>query len=162
MNTKKNTIKSVLCCITGGAMLTMAGLGVAKIQKNNFETYAVGADSILVNISNSNFNESTQSTYPYKPSSFTAYNGDVKDESSSNDTTQSNIKAGVINLDNENYSSKFSLAKRSSLDDYVLMIDSSTEEDGKSFSWIEQLEVPVTLPEALKWKERLAGRGLRK
>ena len=28
--------------------------------------------------------------------------------------------------------------------------DDATEEDGKSFYWIERLEVPVTLPEALK------------
>lgn len=131
MNTKKITTKSIILCITGCIMLLMAGFGALKLQNTKFNTYAVGSNSIAVDLSNPNFNSNTSSSYPFKPNSYNAYNGNVKDDNSSSDT-KANVNAGVINLDNEKYSTKFSLAKRTSLDNYVLMVDSSKEEDGKT------------------------------
>jgi len=127
MNTKKKTIKSILCCTTACSALTLAGVGAMNLNTSNYEVFATGVPNIAVEISNSNFNDDSKSSYPYSPSSYTAYNQGVKVESSS----ESNINAGVINLNNEKYSTKFSLAKRTSLDSHVLMIDSTTEKDGK-------------------------------
>ena len=130
MNTKKKTIKSILCCTTACSALAMAGIGAINIRNPKYEVFATGVNSIPVSISNANFNSSTKTSYPYSPSSYTAYNQGIKVDSNSD--SNANISAGVINLSNEKYESKFSLAKRSSLDDYVLMIDSTTEEDGKT------------------------------
>lgn len=129
MNTKKKTIKSLLCCTTACSALAMAGIGALNISNPKYEIYATGVNSIPVSISNSNFNSSTKTSYPYSPSSYTAFNQGSKVNSNNNDA---NISAGVINLSNEKYESKFALAKRTSLDDYVLMIDSTKEEDGKT------------------------------
>lgn len=130
MNTKKKTIKSILCCTTACSALAMAGIGAININNPKYEVFATGTNSIPVSISNANFNSNTKTSYPYSPSNFNAYNQGIKVESSSN--VSANINAGVINLSNEKYETKFSQAKRNSLDDYVLMIDSSTEKDGKT------------------------------
>ena len=127
MNTKKKTIKTILCCSTACSAVALAGLGALNIASPKYEVFATGVNSIPVSISNSNFDSSTKTSYPYSPSSYTAYNQGVKVDS---DNT-ANISSGVINLSNENYKTKFALAKRSSLDDYVLMIDSTTDIDGK-------------------------------
>lgn len=132
MNTKKKTIKSILCCTTAGAALAMSGYAALSLNKPNYQTYAIGVGSIPVSITNSNFDNDKKTSYPYNPTSFSAYNQGKKVDSSSN--SKANINAGVINLSNEKYESKFSLAKRTSLDDYVLMIDSSKEEDDGSIS----------------------------
>lgn len=128
MNTKKKTIKSILGCTTACSALIMAGVGAIDLTKPNIETYATNVDMIPVSISNSNFDSNKSSSYPYSPNSFTAYVGD-KTASSSNNSVKNNIKAGVINLSNEDYETKFSLAKRDSLDDYILMIDSTDKDD---------------------------------
>ena len=127
MNTKKRTIKSILCCSTACSALALAGLGAININNPKYEVFAAGVNSIPVSISNSNFNSNTKTSYPYSPSSYTAYNQGIKVDTSSD--MDANINAGVINLSNEKYSTRFSLAKRTSLDNYVLMID-STKEDG--------------------------------
>lgn len=130
MNTKKKTIKSILCCTTACSALALAGVGALNINNPKYEVFATGVSSIPVSISNANFNSSTKTSYPYSPSSYTAYNQGAKVDSNSD--SDANISAGVINLSNEKYESKFALAKRTSLDDYVLMIDSTTETDGKT------------------------------
>ena len=115
---KKKTIKSLLCCTTACSALAMAGIGALNISNPKYEIFAAGVNSIPVTISNANFNSSTKNSYPYSPSSYTAYNQGLKVDSSNKDA---NISAGVINLSNEKYETRFSLAKRGSLDDYVFL-----------------------------------------
>lgn len=130
MNTKKKTIKSILCCSTACSAVALAGLGALNIATPKYEVFATGVNNIPVSISNANFNSNTKTSYPYSPSSYTAYNQGIKVESNNN--IEANISAGVINLSNEKFENRFALAKRTSLDDYVLMIDSTTEDDGKT------------------------------
>ena len=125
MNTKKKTIKSILGCTA----LLLGGVGAMNMVKPNYETYATGVGSIPVSITNANFNTSTQSSYPYSPSGYNEYNHGQKVTSS--DNIEANVEAGVINLTSESYESRFVLAKRTSLDNYVLMID-STDKDNNS------------------------------
>lgn len=120
MNTKKKTIKSILGCTTACSAVLLSGVGIMNINNPNCNVYATGVDSISVDISNANFNSNTSSTYPFKPNNFTA-------TASSADSKA--ITAGVVNLSNEKYETRFALAKRSSLDNYVLMIDSSKEDE---------------------------------
>lgn len=128
MNTKKKTIKSILCCTTACSAVALAGLGAMNIAKPDYNVLAKGVDSIPVSISNSNFDNSTKTSYPFNPSSYNQYNNGVKVETSN--SNKANINAGVINLSHEDYLSRFTLAKRDSLDNYVLMIDSSKTENG--------------------------------
>ena len=99
MNTKKKTIKSILCCTTACSAFALAGIGAMNITNPNYEIFATGVNSIPVSISNSNFDSSTKTSYPYSPSSYTAYNQGIKVDTNST----SNINAGVINLSNEKY-----------------------------------------------------------
>ncbi len=127
MNIKKKTIKTILGCTTACSALIMSGVGAMNLIKPESEVFAAGVDVIPVSINNSNFNSSTSSNYPFSPSNYEAYiDVDTKVENSTN--VESHIKAGVINLTNEKYESRFSLAKESTRDDYVLMIDSKKEE----------------------------------
>ena len=126
MNTKKKTIKTILGCTTACSALMLAGFGYAQLNLPKHEISATGVESIPVSISNSNFNSSTSSNYPFSPNSYTAYNQGVK---VSSNNTESNVRAGVINLVSEKYETRFALAKRTSLDNYVLMIDSTDEEN---------------------------------
>ena len=127
MKTKSKTIKSILGCASACSAIALGGVGAMNMQTANFETYAVGVNNIAISITNANFDNSTNSNYPYSPSGYTAYNQGVKVSSSSD----ANIQAGVINLTNEDYETRFSLAKRPSLDNHVLMID-STDKDNRS------------------------------
>ncbi len=127
MKTKKSTIKTIIGCTTACSALMLAGFGAMNLNSPKYETYATGVDSIPVSISNANFNSNTSSSYPYSPNNYTAYINGNKVSSSNNE--ESNVSAGVINLSNEKFESRFALAKRSSIDDYVLMIDSTDEDD---------------------------------
>ena len=125
MNTKKKTIKSIIGCSAACSALLLGGVGAVDMLKPKHEVFAAGVGSIPVSISNSNFNSNTSSNYPFSPNSYSAYNDNKKVTSSSNSEAN-----GVINLSNEKYETRFSLAKRTTLDNYVLMIDSSEETDG--------------------------------
>ena len=121
MNTKKKTIKSILGCTTACSAILLSGVGVMNLQSPSQEIHAVNVDNISVNINNANFNGNTSSSYPFSPNYFTA--------SKNSADAEANVTAGVINLSNEKYETKFENAKRSSLDNYVLMIDSTKEDD---------------------------------
>lgn len=126
MNIKKKTTKIIICYIASLVMIVMANLGFLAITKTNQLDFvsASGENMLQVSISNSNFNSNTSSSYPYAPNSYDVYNYNTK--LSSSDTKP--VSAGVINLQNSKYSSKFSNALRgNNLDSYVLMIDSSKE-----------------------------------
>ncbi len=117
MNTKKKTIKSILGCTTACSAMLLSGIGIMNLNSTKINVSAVEAHTIPVTISNSNFNQSTKTSYPYNPSSFTSDNN--------GSTADGNVDAGVVNLSHEKYETRFALAKRTSLDDYVLMIDST-------------------------------------
>ena len=127
MKTKNKTLKSILGCTAACSAIMLGGVGATTFKDANLETYAYGVDTVAVNITNANFNSNTSSNYPYSPNGYTAYNHGVTVNSS--DNMDANVKAGVINLSNEDYETRFSLAKRTSLDDYVLMIDSTDKDD---------------------------------
>ena len=125
MNTKKFTLRNLICSIAAFAVLVLANIGLLNISKPTKNVYAADGYT-TVTISNPNFNGNTSSTYPFKPNSYSIYkNG----QSSSGD---SSIKSGVINLSDEDYSTKFANAKenRVGLDDYVLMLESKTTSFG--------------------------------
>lgn len=132
MKNKKNTIKSILGCTAAGAAIMLTGAGISNLNNKSYEVYATGVNSIPVSINNSNFNSNTSSSYPFSPNSWSAYVGTNKVSSSSN--IKENVTTGVINLTNEKYETKFAGAKRSSLDNYVLMIDSTKEVNGEEMS----------------------------
>jgi len=109
-------------------ILMMANVGLISLLKPSFETYAASTPA-TVTISNNNFNNDTRSSYPFAPSSYTAY---VKNQTSSSLSGADKIvSAGVIKLDDEEYTTKFSqnVDRGTSLDKYVLMIDSTEKED---------------------------------
>ncbi len=121
MNTKKKTIKSILGCTTACSAIVLSGVGIMNLNNTNYNVEATGVDSIAVSISNSNFNSNTSSSYPFKPNNFTT--------TANSADSKANVTAGVVNLASEKYETRFALAKRNSLDNYVLMIDSSKEDD---------------------------------
>lgn len=121
MNTKKKTIKTILGCTTACSAVLLSGVGIMNLNSTNHNVYATGVDSIAVSISNSNFNSNTSSSYPFKPNNFTA--------TATSSESKANVTAGVVNLASEKYETRFALAKRNTLDNYVLMIDSSKEDD---------------------------------
>lgn len=125
MNTKKKTIKKLLCYSTSFAMLSLASAGILSVANPNFYVDAAAeAGKVQVSINNSNFKDNTKSSYPFAPSDFDAYRGNVKSESTSDD----NINAGVINLSSDDYVNKFANATRGSkYDKYVLMLDSTKD-----------------------------------
>ena len=125
MNTKK--LKTIMGCTLASSAVFLAGSAFSTFTQNNYDVHALGVDRIAQTISNQNFNESTQTSYPYSPNSFSAYNQGVKVSSSSSESA--NVSAGVINLKSETYKSRFPYAYRSSLDEYVLMIDSTDKDD---------------------------------
>ena len=127
MKTKNKTIKSILGCTVACSAVLLGGIGAASFNNEKINTQAVFVDNIPVSLSNPNFNKNTSSSYPFSPNDYSAYNQGVKVDSSA--SSDSNINAGVINLSNEDYETRFSLAKRTSLDNYVLMIDSTDKDD---------------------------------
>lgn len=129
MNTKK--FKTIIGCTLASSAALCAGTAFGTFSQNNFDVAALGVDRIAQTISNQNFNESTKTSYPYSPSSFSAYNQNVKVSSSANE--EANVAAGIINLKSEKYRDRFSSAYRSSLDEYVLMVD-STDEDNRELA----------------------------
>ena len=131
MNIKKNTMKTTICIIASLIMLLMANLGLlAIINTNQIDSVsAAGQNMIQVSIDNATFKNNTRSTYPFAPSSYDAYNYNSKVSSSEN----KNVTAGVVKLDHEDYENKFATAIRGTgFDKYVLMIDSSVEQDGQT------------------------------
>lgn len=114
MNTKKNTIKNLICSITAVLLFILANIGVLSFTKKEVKVFAA-SESSEITINNSNFKNDTTSSYPIKnPSDFKA--------------TVSTNNSGVINLSHDDYSTRFAKAKSSKLstDDYVLMLTSNS------------------------------------
>ncbi len=129
MNTKKKTIKRLIGGTAVCSTLLVAGVGAVAFNTPKLDVHAYNADSTKVEISNSNFNSNTSSSFPFSPNSYTAFSNGKKVENG--DSVKTNATAGVIDLTNEKYATKFALAKRDHIDKYVLMIDSSKEDADK-------------------------------
>lgn len=114
MRTRKNTIKNIFCATTGLAMLGTASVGAFKLFNENtiYAEASQATESIAVSISNSNFNSNTKYSMPFSPNNYTANNIDSE-------------VSGVVSLDSDTYNNKFPNAKRSYMDNYVLMLDSN-------------------------------------
>src|SRR5699024_3843945 len=88
-------------------------VGLINVCKDSIDVYAANLQgSSPISIDNPNFNSNTDNEYPFAPNSFTA----------SQDIDTAGVEAGVINLDEEEYSD-YSKNPYSN-DDYVLMIES--------------------------------------
>lgn len=122
MITKLNSkLKNFLCSVIAIFVFTLANLSFLHFSKETCNTYA-NSSSNKIEISNANFNKDSDNSYPIKSiTGFTAYNNNKE-------ATDSNSDCGVINLTDDDYSTEYAIARegRTSLDDYVLMLTSST------------------------------------
>lgn len=117
MKNNKILFKNILCIISAFCLLILANVGVFCIVKNKKQVLASNSGSVNIPIGNQNFNSNTSSTQPFQPSDFVS---NVEPENS-------NLKAGVINLEKGEYSNTFTNANSKFADDnYVLMINSTT------------------------------------
>ena len=113
MNTKRFTLKFILTSIISAILIVMASTGILYLRNAPKKVSASNSDMLKIDLTNGNFNESTKSSYPYNPNGFTA--------AANNDSK----KTGVINLHHDDYTNKFTNAKRSNgYDNYVLMLES--------------------------------------
>ncbi len=104
-------IKNLICYVAAFALAIAANMAFFRVEKPVAEIYAANENTIT--LTNPSFSDAPSSTYPFNPSSYTK-------------TSQNtNIDAGVINVEETKYSSRFeNLAPISLADKYVLMIDS--------------------------------------
>ena len=113
MKTKKKSLKIILSYFLSLILILLANVGLINVCKDSIDVYAANLQgSSPISIDNSNFNSNTDNEYPFAPNSFTA----------SQDIDTAGVEAGVINLDEEEYSD-YSKNPYSN-DDYVLMIES--------------------------------------
>lgn len=125
-NNFKHKLFSILTCF-----IFILGASIGFVNLSTLEAvYAADSQISEVSLTNPDFDNSTSSTLPFSPTGYDSYAGNSKVSTSSN--VSSNVTAGVINLTKDKYSSTFSSAKRTQLDDYVLMIDSSYETTDES------------------------------
>ena len=115
------------------AIFCLSLTGLFFFQKSSIDSYAATSAS-KVDIPNGNFT-STSGDYPSSPNNFTA----------SQSVDNAGVKAGVINLDHEDYKDLYSKnANAESNDPYVLMIES--ENQNANFSYTTSN--PITLDAA--------------
>ena len=119
MKSKINFKTKLYCAVLSVAIFCLAVTGLLFFRKPEAQAYAAFVSASPVTISNSNFNNSPSSSYPFQPSGY-----------SHKDVDDAGVEAGVINLTNEKYKD---LYKKNSEDDYVLMIKSKNH--GSDFSY---------------------------
>jgi len=120
MNTKQKTTKFIIFGFFALVLSIVASFGAFTLKQPSLTAYADNENTLPISISNANFNSDNTSSYP--DTSFTGFTADYE----ASTDKESSLKAGVINLQNENYKNKFSNAKRGDgYDDYVLMIESN-------------------------------------
>ncbi len=123
MKVRRNLLKNIMCYLTALVLILFTNIGLINLI--DFETIAYAINNKTeITIANQNFNNSPDSEYPFDPTGFTP----------SQDTDSAGVNAGVINVDEEEYS-KYK-TDETFRDEYVLMIDStvSTSEDNQSTS----------------------------
>ena len=117
MKTRKKlfkNIKNIICCITALTLVLFANVGLLNLIDYDSIVFAVNNKSQNeITITNQDFDSSPDSEYPFDPTGFT----------SSSDTETAGVNAGVINVDEDEYS-KYK-TDESFRDNYVLMIDST-------------------------------------
>ena len=121
MKTRKKLFKNIICCITALSLVLFANVGLLNLIDYDSIVFAVNNKSQNeITITNQDFDSSPDSEYPFDPTGFT----------SSSDTETAGVNAGVINVDEDEYS-KYK-TDESFRDNYVLMIDStvSIDEEG--------------------------------
>lgn len=119
------SLKHILCYMLAFLLATMGCCTLLNVIKPKINLDAANSDVLKeIKISNGDFNESTRTSYPYSPSGFNDYIYNTEATS----TTNSNVKSGIINLDDlddEDFAKRVKGITRDDLhDNYVLMIDS--------------------------------------
>ena len=124
MKNKTLTIKSLICSVIAFMLLILSQFGLIALFNKPMKASAASSYDASSKISNSNFeSDSDRSTYPVNPANFTAYSGNTK--SSSSNGLSANVEAGVIDLTNEDFTTKFTDVNVDALhDNYVLMVSS--------------------------------------
>ncbi len=121
MKTRRKLLKNIICYITALALILFANVGLLNLIDFDSIAYAVNNKSQNeITITNQDFDDDPDSDYPFDPTGFTP----------SSDTETAGVKAGVINVDEEEYS-KYK-TDESFRDEYVLMIDSTISSDDEN------------------------------
>ena len=112
MKTNKK-IKNLLCCMVAFIVAVFANFAFIKLNAPAFKvSAATNNNSLPIKVSNANFSENVASTYPFEPKYYTATSENTY------------VDAGVINVEDNKYASRFNNLKPLSVSDsYVLMID---------------------------------------
>lgn len=112
MKSHIKTIKNIICYLVAFILVITANIGLLSTFKTDIDTAFAYKGYEEKSLDNQNFNSNTNTDYPFAPSNWTA----------STDIDDANVKAGVINLNEDDYS-KYKKNPLSA-DEYVLMIDS--------------------------------------
>lgn len=127
MKTTKQTFKNTISLILSFVLLMLSGIGIINLTKSAKIAYAsniIGASS--KEISNSNFNDDSRTSYPYSPSSFNyvdrSFNSVTYNPST--DNQNSTLQAGVISLEHKDYEGSYPINPHAN-DKQVLMIKNS-------------------------------------
>lgn len=122
MNTnRKSKIRNLLCSIIAIFAFALANISLLSFKATN-EVYADSNASNEIEINNSNFTKDSSNIFPIKSvSGFTAY-------SNNEEASVTNPNCGVIDLSDDDYSTRFSIAKenRVEIDNRVLMLTSES------------------------------------
>ena len=123
MNTsKKSKIRNFICSIIATFAFILSSVSLLNFNKNFNSTDAAIDLSNKVEIENSNFTKNSDNIFPIKSiSGFKAYSNNAE-------TTETNPNCGVIDLSDDDYSTRFAIAKenREGLDNQVLLLTSES------------------------------------
>lgn len=123
MNTnKKSKIRNFICSILATFAFVLASVSILNFNKETEKAFAAIDLSNTIEIENSNFTKDSDSIFPIKSiTGFTAYSKGVE-------ATEKNPNCGVIDLSDDDYSTRFSIAKenREGIDNHVLMLSSES------------------------------------
>jgi len=122
MNTSTKTKnKKFICTILAAFAFILASLSIINFNKTTNNVYALDLSN-TIEIENANFTKDTDNIFPIKTiSGFSAYSNGVA-------ATENNPNCGVIDLSDDDYSTRFAVAKEGkiSTDDKVLMLTSES------------------------------------
>jgi len=123
MNTNiKSKTKTFICSIIAAFAFVLASLSMLNFNKSTKHVNAAVDLSNTIEIDNSNFTKDTDNVFPIKTiSDFTAF-------SNNTEASATNPNCGVIDLTDDEYSTRFAIAKesREGIDNHVLMLTSES------------------------------------
>lgn len=129
MNTSTKTKnKNFICSIIAAFAFILASLSIINFNKTTNNVYALDLSN-TIEIENANFTKDTDNIFPIKTiSGFTAYSNGIE-------ATEKNPNCGVIDLEDDDYKTRFAIAKEGKIrpDDKVLMLTS--ESTGINFGY---------------------------